>query len=153
MGATDTQIRILVSTEEDNLSPFDSKSLPCGRAAKLKQQVYMYVCPWFHQKNMTRFFSILSTSRGFISPKISQYAHSPPARPRYEVSFEGLSSDYSWSSSLCVLFDVVSCMTAIYRKLTVLTSTIYMFRICGSSLQYTCTCLSDFMFKSKWFVW
>ena len=45
------------------------------------------------------------------------------------MSFEGLSSDYSWLSFLCVLFDVVLYMTAIYRKRTVLTSTIYMFQI------------------------
>ena len=45
------------------------------------------------------------------------------------MSFEGLSSDCSWLSFLCVLFDVVLYMTAIYRKCTVLTSTIYMFQI------------------------
>ena len=75
------------------------------------------------------FFSILSICRGFLTPKIRKCTHNPPVRARYGMSFEFFSSDYSWLSFLCVLFDVVLYMTAIYRKCTVFTSTIYMFRI------------------------
>ena len=43
----------------------------------------------------------------YSSSENQKYTHNPPVRASYGMSFEGLSSDYSWLSFLCVLFDVV----------------------------------------------
>ena len=73
------------------------------------------------------FFCILSISRGYLTPKIR---NTPTIHPRYGVSFEGLSSDYSWLSFLCVLFDVVLYMTTISKVYSFNFNDIHVSNIC-----------------------